>query len=183
MEEQTTWKAHSFTLLVFGGIVVLCSIFFILGMLVGRAQGEKIASAAAEEAATKAGARPVSGEAKPDLTFYESVEKEKRPALEPPPAKTVAGDPEPPTGKDPAAVAASTNAVNYQIGALRKSGDADKLLEEVKLQGFKAFIIAPPPDERNPFYRVQIGPFSDPVEAAGVKKKLEAAGYKPILKK
>ena len=33
MEEQTTWKGHTFTLLVFTGIVVLCSIFFILGML------------------------------------------------------------------------------------------------------------------------------------------------------
>jgi hypothetical protein len=26
MEEQTTWKGHTFTLLVFTGIVVLCSI-------------------------------------------------------------------------------------------------------------------------------------------------------------
>ena len=39
MEDQTSWKGHTFTLLVFTGIVVLCSIFFILGMLVGRAQG------------------------------------------------------------------------------------------------------------------------------------------------
>src|SRR5882724_9087620 len=144
MEEQTTWKAHSFTLLVFAGIVVLCSIFFILGMLVGRAQGEKIASAAAEDAAAKVGARPAPGQAKPDLTFYDSVEKEKKPALEPPPKE------------EPAAPL--TNAINYQIGALRKSADADKLLEEMKQQGFKAFIIAPPPGEQNPFYRVQVGP-------------------------
>ena len=53
MEEQTTWKAHSFTLLVFGGIVVLCSIFFVLGMLVGRTQSVKIASVAGAEAAVK----------------------------------------------------------------------------------------------------------------------------------
>ena len=45
--EQTSWKGHTFTLLVFTGIVVLCSIFFILGMLVGRDQGQKIASSAA----------------------------------------------------------------------------------------------------------------------------------------
>ena len=45
MEEQTTWKGHTFTLLVFTGIVVLCSIFFILGMLVGRAEGQKVAGA------------------------------------------------------------------------------------------------------------------------------------------
>ena len=40
MEDQASWKSHSFTLLVFTGIVVLCSIFFILGMLVGRTQGQ-----------------------------------------------------------------------------------------------------------------------------------------------
>jgi cell division protein FtsN len=181
MEEQTTWKSHSFTLLVFTGIVVLCSIFFILGMLVGRTQGEKIASAAAEESAAKAGAKAAPKEEKPDLTFYDSVEKEKKPALEAPPAKAVAADPEPPANKPSVAPSAST--VNYQIGALRKSSDADKLLEDVKQKGFRAFIIAPPPDETNPFYRVQVGSFSNVIEAEDAKKKLEAAGYKPILKK
>ena len=43
MEEQVTWKGQSFTLLVFGGIVFLCSIFFVLGMLVGRGQGKSTA--------------------------------------------------------------------------------------------------------------------------------------------
>jgi hypothetical protein len=44
MEDQTSWKGHTFTLVVFTGIVVLCSIFFILGMLVGRAQAQKLVS-------------------------------------------------------------------------------------------------------------------------------------------
>ncbi len=53
-ETNPTWKNHSFTLLIFGGIVALCSIFFVLGMLVGRSQGQKIAEIAfAEEAARK----------------------------------------------------------------------------------------------------------------------------------
>ena len=38
MEEPVSWKGHSFTLFVFAGIVALCSIFFVLGMLVGRIQ-------------------------------------------------------------------------------------------------------------------------------------------------
>jgi len=53
-ETNPTWKNHSFTLLIFGGIVALCSIFFVLGMLVGRSQGQKIAEMAfAEEADRK----------------------------------------------------------------------------------------------------------------------------------
>jgi len=181
MEEQTTWKGHSLTLLVFAGIVVLCSIFFILGMLVGRQQGQKIASIATAEAATiKTDATPAPVEEKPEMTFFDSVEKEKAgPALEPapkadPPAPRAPAKPEP---------AAPANSINFQIGAVKKSRDADKLLGEVKKRGFKAFILAPPPGDKNPFFRIQVGPFSDAIEAESARKTLEAAGYKPILKK
>src|SRR5579883_1332869 len=86
MEDQTSWKSHTFTLLVFTGIVVLCSIFFILGMLVGRTQGQKIALAASVSAAAKADAKQAAKEdTRPDLTFYDSVKQTDLAALEPPP--------------------------------------------------------------------------------------------------
>src|SRR6266550_806298 len=53
MEESVSWRGHSFTLLVFAGIVVLCSIFFILGMLVGRNQGQRLAEIASAETRPK----------------------------------------------------------------------------------------------------------------------------------
>lgn len=176
MEEQTTWKGHSLTLLVFAGIVALCSIFFTLGMLVGRQQGQKIASIATAEAATaKPDAAPAPLEEKPELTFFNSVEKERAaPALEPPPPANPPALPQPP---------ASVNSINFQIGAIKKSRDADKLLRDVKKKGFKAFILAPSPGEANPFFRVQVGPFSDTIEAESARRSLEAAGYKPILRK
>src|SRR6516165_8406150 len=101
MEEQTTWKGHSFTLLVFTGIVVLCSIFFILGMLVGRQQGQKFAFVAS--ANTKPDAKAAPKEDKPDnFTFYDSVKKENQAALQPAPARKV----EPPS--EPATAAVET---------------------------------------------------------------------------
>jgi len=54
MDEQVSWKGQSFTLLVFGGIVFLCSIFFVLGMLVGRGQGQRTAENAVLSAAARA---------------------------------------------------------------------------------------------------------------------------------
>jgi len=189
MEEQTTWKGHTFTLLVFAGIVVLCSIFFILGTLVGRAQGLKIASTAAASALSKMDAKPAPNEDRPDFTFYDSVKREQPAALQPTPAP-----PDVPPALDPPAKAEHKpeppevrskleNLVNYQIGAVRKQGDAEKLLSQLKKKGFRAFILAPPPADRNPFFRVQVGPFADPVEAQNMKKKLEVAGYRPIIKK
>ena len=189
MEDQTSWKGHTFTLLVFTGIVVLCSIFFILGMLVGRAQGQKLANATVASSA-KNEAKASAKDDKPDLTFYESKKDDSTlaapfkpaPAPEPPPVET--------PKEKPAAVAravekpspAPAMVINWQIGAVRKDADAQKLLDQVRKKGFKAFILAPAEGDPNPYFRVQVGPFSDVIEAQDVKKKLEEAKYS-ILKK
>jgi cell division septation protein DedD len=181
MEEQVTWKAHSFTLLVFTGIVVLSSIFFILGMLVGRAQGQKFASsspAIIPKVEAKADSKPA--EDKQDFTFYDSVKKD------PPPVSPQAPPIDPPAPKkeptpEPATVTSKpANVLNYQIGAVKKGPDAEKLLNAVKKKGFRAFILSPSSDD---YYRVQVGPFDNTAEALATKKKLEEAGYQPILKK
>jgi cell division septation protein DedD len=190
MEEQTSWKAHTFTLLVFTGIVVLCSIFFVLGMLVGRAQGQKIASNIGQAAVPPATEEKPEFNEKPDYTFHDETKKQDPAILEP---KLVPRDPpatfEPPPRPDPQPnpppeiTSKTREVVNYQIGAIRKSADAEKLLNEVKKKGFRAFILAPAAKDPNPLCRVQVGPIDDPIGVQEIKKKLEAAGYRPILKK
>ena len=90
MEDQTSWRGHSFTLLIFGGVVVLCSIFFILGMLVSRTQMTALVASASTET-EEAAVDPDPDEL--DLTFYEDVENDEPSLLEagavpasPPPA-------------------------------------------------------------------------------------------------
>src|SRR5437899_8886974 len=103
MQDQTSWKSQTFTLLVFAGIVVLCSIFFILGMLVGRNQGQKLAFAATARAAAKAGARLVpKEESRPDLTFYDSVRQSGSPSFQPVAPDTAKG-----VGHEPSAASAT----------------------------------------------------------------------------
>jgi cell division septation protein DedD len=181
MDEQTSWKGHSFTLMVFAGIVVLCSIFFTLGMLVGRTQARKLAAAEAAEAADAAAQlelKPIEEE-KPELTFYESVEDKQLPLEEP-----VVAPPEPPPPARPRAAvpALPANAVNFQIMALRKLTDAEKLHAELKRKNFRAFIVAPSSKDRSPLFRVQVGPFSEK-EADLARRRLESAGYKPIVRR
>src|SRR5262245_29561639 len=145
MEEQTTWKGHSCTLLVFTRIVVLCSLFFILGMPGRRAQAQKVGSNVAPGHAAKIDAKPTA-EDKPDFTCYEAVKKEAPATLQPaaePPAKV---DPKPqPAPETPATL---ENLGNYQISAVRKSADAEKLLNQLKKKGFRAFILAPSSKDR-----------------------------------
>ena len=127
MEDQTSWRGHSFTLLVFTGIVVLCSIFFILGMLVGRAQGQKLAYSGSAGVASKVEARPgLNEEGKPDLTFYDSVKKSEAPFLEPPPPAQT----EPVGSVTPKAAGpdrAPADIFNYQIGALQTAAFLHRL--------------------------------------------------------
>src|SRR5262249_5330345 len=127
---------------------------------------------------------------KPDLTFFES--KKEDTVLQAAPFKPVTSlQPPVETPKEkPAARAAEkpapapTSVINWQIAAVRKEADAQKLLDQVKKKGFKkAFILAPSEGDSNKYFRVQVGPFSDVIEAQDIKKKLEDAKYQPILKK
>jgi cell division septation protein DedD len=188
MEETTSWKGHSFTLLVFGGIVVLCSIFFVLGMLVGRSQGQRIAELAAESDTKK---NPAETQQKTGqvLTFQNTV-TDAKPDLpleaEPPPPESqpeeVAVPPPPPSA--PAAVEAPpppVTAIYLQVAALRALPDAQRILSELKGKGFTSVIILnPPASDPDPLYRVQVGPYKSAAEADLGKKELEGRGYKSV---
>src|SRR5437667_461307 len=145
MEDQTSWRGHTFTLLVFTGIVVLCSIFFILGMLVGRAQAQKLATSG-PTAVARTESKAAAKDEKPDLTFYDSVKKEESPVVQLEPQKTdpsaAAAEPSKRTETEaaPAPADASAAVVNFQIAALRKGAEAEKLLDDLKKKGFRAFI-------------------------------------------
>lgn len=178
MEEPVSWKGQTFTLLVFGGIVVLCSIFFVLGMLVGRDQGQRIAQSAAAEAAKP----PLTAEAEPEpLNFFEQTTKEK-PQLDllpppPPVAKAAPKQPEPPP-ESPA-----PQKYFLQIFATRDAKEADRELTKVKSKDFRALILTPPPGEKDPLFRVQVGPYNSVAEADLAKKELQSQGYKDVFRK
>jgi len=186
MEEATSWKGHTFTLFVFAGIVVLCSIFFVLGMLVARAQAQKLAPADANASILKGEAKRGVPEDKSEFTFYDAVKKEAPAEFDREPAKVAPPAAPPPaaTPSEPPAASpqASPNTLHYQVGAVRKRADAEKVVGELKTKGFHGLIVDPAADDPNPFFRIQVGPFFDS-EAQTAKKELEAAGYRPIPKK
>ena len=185
--DEHSWKGHNFTLLIFGGIVVLCSIFFILGMLVGRVQVPAVSEVAAVSGETADAEEP--GDL--DLQFYEAVE-----GSEPPPFEVsgpeAGSNPEPvgpiqplPT-TPPAPLAASVPeveiAITLQIAALSSADQAETLRAEIAGQGFPSFVVRPAPDDQSGLHRVHVGPFSDETEVARVRALLEAEGYQPIVR-
>jgi len=206
MDEQVSWKGHSFMLLVFGGIVFLCSIFFVLGMLVGRGQGKSAAESAAVTTAAKvADAEARAQEAKSALSPYTGIEtgkeinKESKPDTErksdPPQASTPAPDkpakpapkaapapaPAPPKAVPAKSVAPSPAKMIYlQVNAVGKDTAANKQAEELRKAGFQVVVMGG--DGSNALYKVQVGPFATVADADSAKRKLEALGFKPIRK-
>jgi cell division protein FtsN len=181
MEETPSWKGHSFTLLVFGGIVVLCSIFFVLGMLVGRNQGQRLAeTAAADMADRKTLAQPL-----PDtkrLDFHEETTEDSPDlALEPAPAPDAPAEPsatEPPPAQAPVA-----EKFYLQIGAFTEKKEATRKLDEVILKGFRAMVLDPAAGGQDTYYRVLVGPYDTIPERDIAKRDLESQGYKALPRK
>ena len=193
--EAPSWKGHSFTLLVFGGIVVLCSIFFVLGMLVGRNQGQRMAEAAAADVTHKTAAQPLPEGKSLDAIFTQTTESTADDTLQPrvPPAAATEG-PEPapavtPAPNPPPAPAATTlkepvtEKRFLQIAAVKDSKGADQAVDKVKSKGFQARILPPSPESTDGYFRVWVGPYDTDAEADMAVKELEALGYKGVVRK
>ena len=66
-----------------------------------------------------------------------------------------------------------------QIGAFSVKKNAERLLEELKVKGFDAFITSA--DLGQTIYRVQVGAFGVRANAEAMKNKLKIAGYDALI--
>jgi DedD protein len=186
-------------LVLFFGLVGICALFFALGYSLGRKSepGMTTASAAITSQPTTSAGKGSSGAvAAPPMTFYKSVEqKDANPQLTPATdvktdAKTdttaTPANPTPEqtpaaTAADPATTLPQAAAYFVQVAAVSKQEDADALVDALKKKQYPAFVAAQGAIDK--LFRVQVGPFSDIKDAEGMRARLIADGYTPILKK
>jgi DedD protein len=209
MDEQVTWKGQSFTLLVFGGIVFLCSIFFVLGMLVGRGQGKSPADLDVAKDSTNSVETVPPPQDKPTNSLYETIavgketnketqwnEAEPAPVRIPAPDKPVKASPKITPAPDPTAVpakaappkAATAKAptptpvkmIYLQVNAVASDVAAKKQAADLQKAGFPTVIMSG--EGASSLYKIQVGPFASRADADSAQRKLEALGYKPIRK-
>ena len=185
MEEQTSWKNHGFTLLIFGGIVTLSAIFFILGMLVGRTQGQQMAKQALEEAAEEEDVSQTSAGDFP-INLHAETAGEK-PGLQPPTARkdsgpTLSAAPRDSGGKaspKPAETKAKSPGAFVQVFATRNEKKALEELKRVRSKGFKANVVEAMSGNEK-VHRVVVGPYKES-EINLAKSDLRAQGYKDLM--
>jgi len=171
-------------LVLFFGLVVLCSVFFALGFKLGRSSslGPELTSTPSSTLSSNAAAKPATKPADPVPA--------KSAAQDTPPAQTPADNSAKPADNSSAAApsaapsdatAAPAPGSNYyvQVAAVSKQEDAEALVEALKKKQYAAFSTA----LSDKLIRVQVGPFSDIKEAEATRAKLVGDGYNPILKK
>ncbi len=68
-----------------------------------------------------------------------------------------------------------------QVAAVTKQEDAEALVSALKKKDYAVFATNTVPTDK--LFHVQIGPFSNQKDVEGLRAKLVAAGYNPIVKK
>lgn len=176
-------------------MLVFSGIFFTLGYVMGRSQYDSQVRAASTNDRVGPGvlSKPetpgknsktstdIPSQPDSDWTFYKSAKSnapEENLRTGTPSPRPVSAVSRGKTGKA-GALAVPSGAYMLQVAALRAAPDALALAEHLKKKNFPAFVAAPQGDK---YYRVQVGPYSDPKSAENARKGLEGAGFKAIVK-
>lgn len=165
---------------IFFAVVLLCAVFFTLGFVLGRNQA---ASLRAAPAPAPGSAGPQAAQPQPrDLTFYDRVEgskpEESIPATQP--AESPAAAPAPPPPASAAQTQSSAQPIYLQVAAMSQEADAKRLAAELKKLGFDSEV-RPPKEDR--LYRVLVGPLENDELAAAARRRLEAHGFKDVVRR
>lgn len=189
-------------------MMLLSAVFFTLGYVMGKGQLDAQVNAATTrnadpglpakpEPLAKAGKTNVSTPAPPenapdanatppssDWEFYRAGDKKSTNDHLKPAVTTAAQPKAVATSVKPAAHAPAANGIPkgaylLQVAALRKDSDAIAVANDLRKKKFPAFVQTPQGD---PYYRVQVGPYTDQKAMQAAKKGLESAGFKAIVK-
>ncbi len=173
-------------LLLFFGLVALCSAFFGLGFKLGKSSGGSVElTTPPSNTATAGGARPST---KPVTT--PAPDASRPVGQETTPTQPTSPDSSAKTGDDaasnggaagsqPEAPNLTGNSYFVQVAAVTKQEDADALVDALKKKSYTAFAST----QADKLIHVQVGPFTDIKDAEATRAKLVGDGYNPILKK
>lgn len=190
---------------IFFVLVALCSLFFILGYLLGRGSPPGTASTAVVTTVPggNSAGKPSAGANKapdttgncpagsanctpastgPDSSLYTSVSG-KGPAATQPSAVSSTKPPDDASSTASAADTKNASAGSYmvQVAAVSKQEDADILVNALRKKQYPVFVVSNVPGDS--LFHVQVGPFSDPKEAEAMRSRLAGDGYNAIVKK
>jgi DedD protein len=173
---------------IFFGLVLLCSVFFTMGYLFGRASAagsrtEIVGSETNSGAAGKPSAVNKSSDTGPAANTVAS-----QPSPVPASASSAPASNSAPATLAPVSTTAASGTDNassggtfmVQVAAVSKREDADLLVSALQKRQYPVFVANAPGDA---LFHVQVGPFTDPKDAETMRSRLAGDGYNAIVKK
>ena len=145
--------------------VTASAFIFFLGILIGQSIEERKLlrrEGPAVQGAVKSGAP----KADQDLTFYDTLTK----------PETVPAGAEP----TPGAAGGVKNPWTLQVAAIRSRPAADKMVAELKKQGYRAYVTSGTLNQKT-FYRVRVGAYGTRQGAMADLQRLKGAKYKNAM--
>lgn len=166
-------------LVLFFGLVALCSVFFGLGFKVGR--GSTTSPIGSDQPVPT---NVVSGGVRPSATKTSvpaAIDKAASQDTTPPQTAKVSDSNASSGGNTPAdpMLPPPTSGYFVQVAAVSKQEDAEALVDALRKKQYSAVANS----MADKLFHVQVGPFADIKDAELTRAKLVSDGYNPILKK
>jgi len=167
---------------LYGVLVGFIFIFYILGLFIGKNQ---FVEAGTYDTRLPLTETPV-GDVEPELDFYQRVTVSTDPEEESEPSKEVSPVPEEITREETSAPVedsktSSVEAYTVQVGAFTREVDARQTLVRLEAKGHSAIVRSPTAEA--PFYRVWVGEFKTPQQAAEKNELLRQEGFLTYITK
>jgi len=167
---------------IFFALVIVCSVFFTMGYLLGRStsNGSRTEIVGTVTSSGSTAGKPSAANKTPDVL----------PASPSPDAQSQTGAPansaaapaagQTGTASAPTDIKANPNGTyTVQVAAVSKQDDAEILVAALRKKQYPVFIAGAPGDA---LFHVQVGPFSDPKDAETMRSRLAGDGYNAIVK-
>ncbi len=177
---------------IFFGLVLLCSVFFTMGYLLGRnnSSGSKTeiigGDASGGAAVHKPSAVNKTNDTGPAGNGTASHPSQAPAGSSTAPASTSSAATLMPASSSTAATVDAQNGAPsgatymVQVAAVSKREDADILVSALQKKQYPVFVASAPGDS---LFHVQVGPFTDPRDAESMRSRLSGDGYNAIVKK
>jgi DedD protein len=161
---------------IFFALVVVCSVFFTMGYLLGRSTsyGSRTQIVGTVTTGGSAAGKPSAVNKAPET---------------PPPAPSSAqptqtaaatgSAPSPGSGQATEIKASPNGSYTVQVAAVSKQEDAEILVSALRKKQYPVFMAGGSGDA---LFHVQVGPFSDPKDAETMRSRLASDGYNAIVK-
>jgi len=164
---------------IFFGLVIVCSVFFTMGYLLGKstAAGSHTQIVGSTTTTATTAGKPSAGNKAPDnpppASFLPAAQDNSQA-----PSNTAANGGA--TSTAPTEIKANpAGTYTVQVAAVSKREDADILVSALSKKQYPVFVANSAADA---LFHVQVGPFTDPKDAEAMRVRLSGDGYNAIVK-